>query len=43
MMLLKIETMMTQRNVQRLNVEDLMEAAIQRYSLKKLFLKKVES
>ena len=39
----KIEIMTTQRNVQQVNVEDLMEAAIQRCSLKKLFLKKVES
>ena len=34
---------MTQQNVQRVNVEDLTEAAIQRCSLKKLFLKKVET
>ena len=43
MMSLKIKIMTAQQNVQRVNVEDLTEAAIQRCSLKKLFLKKVES
>ena len=42
MMSLKIEIMTTQQNVQRVNVEDLTEAVIQRGSLKKLLLKKLE-
>ena len=38
-MSLEIEIMMTQLHVQRVKVEDLMEAAIQRCSLKKVFFK----
>ena len=39
MMSLEIEIMMMQLHVQRVKVEDLMEAAIQRCSLKKVFFK----
>ena len=38
-MLLDIEIMTTQRNVERVNVEDLTKVAIQRCSLKKVFFK----
>ena len=43
MISLEIELMTTQRDVQRVNVKDLKEAAIQSCSLKKAFLKKAES
>ena len=43
MMSLKIEIMTMQQNVQWVNVEDLVEAAIQRCSLKKAILKILES
>ena len=43
MMSLKSERMTTERKAQRMNVEDLTDTAIQRRSLEKLILKKVES
>ena len=43
MMSLKREIMTTERKAQRMNVEDLTDIAIQRRSLEKLILKKVES
>ena len=39
MLSLEIEIMTKQRNVQRMNVEDLTEAAIQKCFLKKVFFK----
>ena len=38
-MLSEVEIMTTQRNVKRVNVEDLTEAAIQKFFLKKVFFK----
>ena len=38
-MLSEVEIMTTQRNVKRVNVEDLTEAAIQKFFLKKIFFK----
>ena len=43
MMSLKSEIMTTERKAQRMNVEDLTDIVIQRRSLEKLILKKVES
>ena len=40
-MLLETEIMMTQRNVERLNVEDLTEVAIQKCFLKWVFFKAI--